>query len=79
MSKKTAYTLIAVGLALQVLDLATSKNGTGGVVFGNNGFLKPIDDKVPKLTLFRTDAGAVQTNMAFWLILAGVLFLLLKR
>jgi hypothetical protein len=79
MSKKTAYTLIAVGLGLQVLDLATSKNGTGGVVFGDNGFLKPVDDKVPKLTLFRTDEGAVQTNFAFWFIAAGVLLLLLKR
>jgi hypothetical protein len=79
MSKKTAYTLIAIGLALQVLDLATSKNGTGGVVFGDSGFLKPVDDKIPKLTLFRTNAGAVQTNMAFWLIVAGVLFLLIKR
>jgi len=79
MSKKTAYTLVAIGLALQVLDLGTSKNGTGGVVFGDKGFLKPVDDKIPKLTLFRTNDGAVQTNMAFWLIVVGVLFLLFKR
>ena len=79
MSKKTAYTLVAIGLALQVLDLSTSKNGSGGVVFGDKGFLKPVDDKIPKLTLFRTNTGAVQTNMAFWLIVVGVLFLLFKR
>jgi hypothetical protein len=79
MRKKTAYTLIAIGLALQVLDLATSKNGTGGVVFGDSGFLKAVDDRIPKLTLFRTDTGEVQTNMAFWLIAVGVLFLILKR
>jgi len=79
MSKKAAYTLVAIGLALQILDLATSKNGTGGVVFGDQGFLKPVDDKIPRLTLFRINGGAVQTNMAFWFIVAGVLFLLFKR
>jgi hypothetical protein len=79
MNRKMAYTIIAAGLAMQIVDLATSRNGTGGVLFGDSGMLKFVDDKIPKLTLFRTDQGAVQTNVAFWFIAVGVVMLLIKR
>lgn len=72
MTKKLGVQLMIAGLSLQLVDVATS-----GKLFGAGGWLAGIDAAVPKLTL-PWPAG-VQTNVAFWLIVAGAGIWLAKR
>jgi len=75
MTRNTGYTLLIVGLAAQAIDVLTYKaDKGGGALFGPGGLLAAVDQKVPKVTLF-----GVPTNIAFWLIAAGVLILIIKR
>lgn len=66
MTKKLGIQLMVAGLALQVVDVATD-----GKLFGTGGVLAGIDQAVPKLTL--PWPPGVQTNVAFWVIVAGAL------
>lgn len=75
MSKKTGVTLVGIGLAAQIVDVLTTKGTEGGVLFGPGGILRPVDEKIPKVTLF----AGVQTNIAFWLIVLGAIIWIAKR
>jgi len=75
MTKKTGYTLLIIGLAAQAIDVFTySSDKGGGALFGSGGVLAAVDQKVPKVTIF-----GVQSNIAFWFIVAGVIVLIWKR
>jgi len=75
MTKKTGYALLIIGLAAQVVDVFTYKaEQGGGALFGSGGVLAPIDQRVPKVTVF-----GVQSNVAFWFIVAGAIILIWKR
>jgi len=69
-------TLMAIGVGAQAIDVITAKDGQGGVLFGPSGILTPIDSKVPKWTFPWVN---VPTNIAFWLILVGLVIWLWKR
>jgi hypothetical protein len=65
---KPSYLIIA-GLALNLIDLMTAKSdGTGGAVFGANGFLAGVNNALPqvKVPYFGTPI-----NLGGWLIIAG--------
>lgn len=56
----TSVMLMAVGGGLNLVDAITAKDSaTGGAIFGTNGFLKGINDKLPiNLGLMIFGAGA---------------------
>ncbi len=76
MTKQHAYWLLAIGLGLQAVDVFTAKGASGGAIFGDAGILSPIDRKVPKVVVPWV---GVETNLASWLILLGVIVWLWKR
>lgn len=60
--------LIIAGLALNLVDVVTAKQGQGGILFGPTGWLRMIDEKLPHPTVPGT---AIQLNLGGWLIVVG--------
>lgn len=72
-------TLIAVGLGLNIIELATTPNtsgATGGVLFGSTGKLKGLNDSLPAVKLPGMDKNL---NIGGWLILIGAAWWTAKR
>ena len=71
MTLKTAWTILAVGVALNLIDLVTD-----GKVFGAAGFLKGVNDQLPKAKVPGTE---IPVNLGGWIALTGAGLVLYKK
>lgn len=78
-------TLMVSGLALNVIDIATTPTGTttGGKLFGPGGALKAVNDALPVVYVPGTKSEAyvngVPLNLGGYMIVAGLIWWLIRR
>lgn len=78
-------TLMVSGLALNLIDIATTPTGTttGGKVFGAGGALKAVNDALPTVYVPGTKSdiypSGVPLNLGGYLIAAGLIWWLIRR
>jgi hypothetical protein len=70
MNNKIAWYMIGAGVAMNVIDTLTSKDTSGGAIFGTNGILKAVNEAIPD-----TDIGGFKVNVAGWVAIAGAAYL----
>lgn len=73
------WTLIVVGLGLNIIELATTpttNKANGGKLFGTTGWLKGVNDSLPKVQVPGT---TTNVNLGGWLLFAGLLWLLVRK
>ena len=71
-TKKVAVYMIGAGVALNVVDAFTSKDATGGAVFGTSGFLTAVDKNLPHPQIMSTPTGGIKLNTGGWLVIVGL-------
>lgn len=83
--KNMPYTLIATGLILNAIDIATGSAGTGGRLYGPNGILRGVNAALPQITVPGTKGvtsvypEGIPVGIGGWLVIAGVVWLILRR
>ena len=77
--KHLPWTLIVLGLAANIIELATTSStnkAAGGKLFGTTGVLKGVNDSLPKVQV----PGTTQNiNLGGYVLLAGVIWLIARK
>jgi len=83
--KNLPYTLMGVGLLMNAVDIATGSAGSGGKLYGPQGWLRQVNDMLPKVTVPGTKGvtsiypEGIPVALGGWLFLAGLILLLWRK